>query len=80
MLGALRLLLRSRRPSPMAPVQGVKDCCKLSDNLLLIEAREQLQANGQRVPIEVRRCKVCSCKHHRMIVGQRLQPGKVTLG
>lgn len=76
----LRRLFGRRAQTVVAPVQGIKDCCLVAENLVLIEQRSAVQPLGEPIPVEVRRCSVCGCKHHRMIVGKRMQPGHVGIG
>lgn len=78
MNGLLQKLFGKR--ALMAPVSGIKECCQDPANLTLIEQRSAPQPHTDPVPIEVRRCTECGCRHHRMIVGQRMQPGRVGIG
>jgi hypothetical protein len=45
-------------------VGQVKDCCKLQDNLELV-------AEESRNGLTVKRCRVCGCRHRRLV----LEPG-----
>jgi hypothetical protein len=50
----------------------VKACCRQPENLELLEDEPHVQ---------VRRCRVCRCRHFRALVGERkLEPGVVKLG
>lgn len=46
----------------------VKDCCKLQENLELVAEESK---NG----LTVKRCKVCGCRHRRLL----LEPGMLGL-
>lgn len=46
----------------------VKDCCKLQDNLELV-------AEESRNGLTVKRCRVCGCRHRRLVV----EPGMIGL-
>jgi len=52
----------------------VKDCCKLPENLELV-------AEESRNGLTVKRCKVCGCRHRRLVCepgmfGLTFKPGK----
>lgn len=70
-------LFPQKRIAP--PVQGsnIKACCLVPENRVLVASDLVRQANGTLLPTEVRQCRVCGCKHHRMYPGRVLEPGKV---
>jgi hypothetical protein len=69
------------RPVPPLPKKpGIKACCLVPENRVLEKQGFVEQASGRVLPTEVRRCKVCGCRHHRMFAGDTLEPGRFRIG
>lgn len=83
MIEWLKRLIYGRGDAPVPPQlpdrKEINDCCKLPANLFLEQAHNQPQVDGTLVPCQQWRCSVCIKRHFVMRVGQRLEPGKVSI-
>jgi hypothetical protein len=58
----------------------IKACCKAPKNRALISVKYVEQQHGKMAEARVEQCVICQCKHHRLKVNARFEPGKFVIG